>query len=58
MSASEHASLDQLVDRLERAAEQLRSGDLFISLTQDRTSAVVYAVAAQDRLFAGLPRRE
>ena len=28
MSSSEHTSLDQLVDRLERAAEQLRSGDL------------------------------
>jgi exonuclease VII small subunit len=54
MSASEHASLDQLVQRLERAAEQLRSGDLSpdaaAGLVEDCAALAAQASAELERL--------
>ena len=54
MSASEHSSLDQLVERHERAAEQLRSGDLSsdaaAGLVEDCASLAAQASAELERL--------
>jgi exonuclease VII small subunit len=54
MSASEHVSLDQLVERLERAAEQLRSGDLSsdaaAGLVEDCAALAAQASAELERL--------
>jgi hypothetical protein len=51
---SEHASLDHLVERLERAAEQLRSGDLSsdaaAGLVEDCASLAAQASAELERL--------
>jgi exonuclease VII small subunit len=52
--SSEHASLGQLVERLERAAEQLRSGDL----SADAAATVVEDCAAlASQASAELERR-
>jgi hypothetical protein len=52
--SSEHASLDQLVDRLERAAEQLRSGDLSADaaagLVEDCAATAAQASAELERI--------
>jgi hypothetical protein len=51
---SEHATLDQLVERLERAAEQLRSGDLSpdaaAGLVEDCAGLASQASAELERL--------
>jgi exonuclease VII small subunit len=52
--SSEHTSLDQLVERLERAAEQLRSGDLSseaaAGLVEDCAALAAQASAELERL--------
>ena len=51
---AEQASLDQLVERLERAAEQLRSGDVSpdaaATLVEDAAALASQASAELDRL--------
>lgn len=51
---SEHVALDQLVERLERAAEQLRSGDLSsdaaAGLVEDCAAIASQASAELERL--------
>ena len=52
--SSEHVALDQLVERLERAAEQLRSGDLSsdaaAGLVEDCAAIASQASAELERL--------
>jgi hypothetical protein len=52
--SSEHASLDQLVDRLDRAAEQLRSGarssDAAAGLVEDCAAMAAQASAELERM--------